>query len=68
MPISLEDLTTDQLLAHARQLQTSHDTMAAIAADPALRPLYRRDQTAVWLFAVGLPFAVTGLFKAFGHL
>jgi ABC-type Fe3+/spermidine/putrescine transport system ATPase subunit len=37
MPISLEDLTTDQLLAHARQLQTSHDTMAAIAADPALR-------------------------------
>ncbi len=40
----------------------------AATADPALRPLYRRDQTAVWLFAVGLPFAVTGLFKAFGHL
>lgn len=33
-------------------------------ADPALRPLYRRDQLSVWLFAIGLPFAVTGLFNA----
>jgi hypothetical protein len=40
----------------------------AAAADPARRPLYRRDQLSVWLFAVGLPFAVTGLFKVFGTL
>ena len=33
------------------------------AADPAYRTLFRRDQLSVWLFAVGLPFAVTGLFK-----
>ncbi len=36
----------------------------AAAADPARRALFRRDQLAVWLFAIGLPFAVTGLFKA----
>jgi hypothetical protein len=40
----------------------------AAAANPALRPLFRRDQMSVWLFAVGLPFAVTGLFKAYGAL
>jgi len=34
------------------------------AADPALRSRYRRDRLAVWLFAIGLPFAVTGLFVA----
>ncbi len=38
------------------------------AADPALRPLFRRDQLSVWLFAIGLPFAITGLFKAFVSL
>jgi len=34
------------------------------AADPGRRSLYRRDQLAVWLLAVGLPFAITGLFRA----
>jgi uncharacterized membrane protein len=34
------------------------------AADPSRKPLFRRDQLSVWLFAIGLPFAVTGLFKA----
>ena len=38
------------------------------AADPARRPLFRRDQLSVWLFAIGLPFAVTGLFEACGSL
>lgn len=33
------------------------------AADPAHLPLFRRDQLSVWLFAIGLPFAITGLFK-----
>jgi hypothetical protein len=40
----------------------------AAAADPARRPLYRRDQLSVWMFAIGLPFAVTGLFRAFTTL
>ena len=34
------------------------------AADPALRPLYRRDRLVLWLLAIGLPFALTALFKA----
>lgn len=33
------------------------------AADPALKPYYRRDWMLVWLMAIGLPFVVTGLFK-----
>lgn len=33
------------------------------AADPALRPAYRRDQMLLWTLAIGLPFALTGLFK-----
>ena len=33
------------------------------AADPAMRPAYRHDQLMLWLLAIGLPFAVTGLFK-----
>lgn len=36
------------------------------AHDPALRPLYRRDQAVLWLLAIGLPFALTGLFKLLG--
>ena len=34
------------------------------AADPALRGSYRRDQFLLWLMAIGLPFVLTGLFKA----
>ena len=32
------------------------------ARDPALRPLYRRDQFTLWLLAIGLPFLLTALF------
>ncbi|MBS0481687.1 MAG: hypothetical protein JSR96_05935 [Proteobacteria bacterium] len=35
----------------------------AQAADPAYRGHFRRDQMWLWLIAIGLPFAVTGLFK-----
>lgn len=35
----------------------------AAAADPDLKPAYRRDQLMLWLMAIGLPFALTGLFK-----
>lgn len=35
----------------------------ADAADPALRPAYRRDQVFLWLLAIGLPFVLTGVFK-----
>ena len=34
------------------------------AADPARGAAFRRDRIAVWLLSIGLPFLVTGLFKA----
>ncbi len=33
------------------------------AADPALENHYKRDRLALWLLAIGLPFALTALFK-----
>lgn len=33
------------------------------AADPELARWFRRDRLALWLLAIGLPFALTGLFK-----
>lgn len=33
------------------------------AQDPELAPYYRRDRLALWLLAIGLPFALTGIFK-----
>ena len=35
----------------------------AEASDPSLKGAYRRDQLALWLMAIGLPFALTALFK-----
>lgn len=31
--------------------------------DPAMAGYFRRDRAALWLLAIGLPFALTGLFK-----
>ena len=36
----------------------------AAAADPEYRGAYRRDQALLWIVAIGLPFALTGIFKA----
>ena len=36
--------------------------------DPALRGTFRRDQVTLWVLAIGLPFVLTGLFKAFAAL
>lgn len=33
------------------------------AHDPALAGYYRRDQAFLWILAIGLPFAITGLFR-----
>lgn len=33
------------------------------AADKSLAPAYRRDQLWLWALAIGLPFALTALFK-----
>ena len=37
-------------------------------ADPALRGMFRRDQAMLWALAIGLPFVLTGLFKAIAAL
>ena len=34
------------------------------ASDPAYARAYRRDQALLWLCAIGLPFVLTGIFKA----
>ena len=36
----------------------------AQAADPEFAAYFRRDRMWLWLMAIGLPFAVTALFKA----
>jgi hypothetical protein len=33
------------------------------AADPSFIGFYRRDRLVLWLIAIGLPFAITALFK-----
>ncbi len=34
------------------------------AVDSALAPAFRRDQIGLWLLAIGLPFAITAIFKS----
>lgn len=38
------------------------------ASDLALAPRFRRDRLTVWLLAIGLPFALTGLFRGLSLL
>ena len=38
------------------------------ASDPALAAYYRRDRLALWLLAIGLPFALTAVFKGLALL
>ncbi|WP_343222115.1 hypothetical protein [Novosphingobium profundi] len=38
------------------------------AHDPSLAPAARRDCIALWAIAIGLPFALTGVFKVLGLL
>ena len=40
----------------------------AQASDPALAGPFRRDRLALWLLAIGLPFALTALFKGLSLL
>ena len=40
----------------------------AAAGDPRFAPAYRRDMIALWLLAIGLPFALAGLFELLGYL
>lgn len=37
------------------------------AHDPALAPYYKRDRFALWALAIGMPFALTALFKGLAY-
>ena len=41
---------------------------ASGAPDGELRPLFNRDRLYLWVAAIGLPFAITGLIMALGSL
>lgn len=38
------------------------------ASDPAMAPHYRRDLITLWLLAIGMPFALTAVFKGLALL
>ncbi|MEO7248189.1 MAG: hypothetical protein ABIW31_07005 [Novosphingobium sp.] len=38
------------------------------AADPAMAVYFRRDRLALWLLAIGLPFALIALFKLMAYV
>lgn len=47
-----------------RSFEKRWEDVVAEAGDPAVSYLYRRDRLALWAIAIGLPFFLTGLFKA----
>jgi hypothetical protein len=52
------------IIPACRRMESRWSSLSdAQAHDPALAPRYRRDRLALWLLAIGLPFALTGLFK-----
>ena len=47
-----------------RRLESRWDRLDnAQAADPLFAPQFRRDRLILWLLAIGLPFALTALFR-----
>ena len=38
-------------------------TPASVEPDPAFASYFRRDRVWLWLLAIGLPFAITGVFR-----
>jgi len=57
------------IIPGCRLLEMKWDRLGdAEAADPALAPPFKRDRLALWLCALGLPFALTALFKLIAAL
>lgn len=51
------------IIPACRQLETRWNHLASGQdRDPLLAPAFRRDRLALWLLAIGLPFALTGMF------
>ena len=40
----------------------------AQASDAAFEPYFRRDRALLWMLAIGLPFVLTGFFRALAYL
>ena len=52
------------IIPACRRFESRWNSLTAQSADdPALARCYKRDRFALWAFAIGLPFAVTALFK-----
>ena len=57
------------IIPACRRFERRWDTLSdEQAADPSLRGWFRRDQAWLWLLAIGLPFALTGLILGFERL
>jgi hypothetical protein len=51
------------IIPACRRFETRWNRLSDVqAADPQFKSDYRRDQVWLWLLAIGLPFAVSGLF------
>jgi hypothetical protein len=57
------------IIPGCRMFEKRWDSLTDLdAANPELRDRFRRDQVLLWLCAIGLPLALTGLFLAIAAL
>jgi hypothetical protein len=57
------------IIPACRRFETRWNRLSdAQAADPQFKSFYRRDQMWLWVTAIGLPFAVSGLFIGMAKL
>jgi len=57
------------IIPGCRMLEQRWESLSdAQAADPQLAGRYKRDRLALWLCAIGLPFALTAVFKGVAAL
>ena len=65
MPLLALVVLVAAIIPLCRKFERRWEAMDDVAvADPALRGTFRRDQAMLWALAIGLPFVLTGLFKA----
>jgi hypothetical protein len=69
MPLLALVVLVAAIIPLCRKFERRWEAMADDAvSDPALRGTFRRDQAMLWALAIGLPFVLTGLFKAIAAL
>lgn len=69
MPLLALVVLVAAIIPLCRRFERRWEAMTEEACcDPALRGLYRRDQALLWALAIGLPFVLTGIFRAIAAL